>query len=857
MNSIRVSELAKELGMTSKEVIEKFGEVDIIVKSHSNTVTPTQIRKLKEHLGLVPKKSNSKPKAFVVKKSKAPATEEATTSKKEESKEDALKIERVEKAKPVSRIEVVRKAPQPKVVEKKVEKTEEVKAEKPEIKKAEKPAVRIERTKIEYPKNQSRIEIVRRAPQKPVKKEGEKTDRPERGDKKPFNKGGHEKKLVERRIIPQEIYEGKSNSTGGKKKVDSKKKDKDFNSKKEDQEMISLEKAAAQKHKKKSHKEEALAEVKQIVVNQPMTISELADKIHKSPAEIVKFLMFQGVMATVNQLIDVETIKKVCAEYELEVLEEDIEAFMEEELEKEQKQKALTEVDKKLLKKRAPVVSIMGHVDHGKTTLLDSIRASKHKIVATEVGGITQSIAANTVYLDNKHEKKIVFVDTPGHEAFTEMRARGAKATDIAILVVAADDGIMPQTIEAINHAKAAEVPIIVAVNKCDKPGANPDRVLQQLTEHGLVPEAWGGETITVNVSALQGTGIDELLEYILLVADLEDLKANPKAEASGVVIEANLDKGKGPVATLLVQNGTLRTGNCIVVGTACGRVRALLSDSGERIVKAEPSTPVEVLGLTEVPNAGDFFEVVKNEKEMKAIVDKRKEKERNNRLDAMLPAHMRRESGDAEGDIPQLNLIIKANTHGSAEAVAQAIAQFESKEIVTKIIHVGVGDISEADVMLASASNALILGFTVKEDANALAAAEREGVTIKKYDIIYQILEDIEKTMISLLSPEVKEVVTGQVEIRQIFTIGKIQKIAGCYVTEGKINRNDTATIYRDGKEIFKGAVDQLKRFKDDVKEVAQGFECGLSFVKFNDIQEGDIVKFTTEQQIERSELE
>ena len=856
MNSIRVSELAKELGMTSKEVIEKFGEVDIIVKSHSNTVTPTQIRKLKEHLGLVPKKSNSKPKAFVVKKSKAPATEEATASKKEESKEEVLKVERVEKAKPVSRIEVVRKAPQTKTVEK-VEKTEEVKAEKPEIKKAEKPAVRIERTKIEYPKNQSRIEIVRRAPQKPIKKEGEKTDRPERGDKKPFNKGGHEKKLVERRIIPQEIYEGKSNSTGGKKKVDSKKKDKDFNSKKEDQEMISLEKAAAQKHKKKSHKEEALAEVKQIVVNQPMTISELADKIHKSPAEIVKFLMFQGVMATVNQLIDVETIKKVCAEYELEVLEEDIEAFMEEELEKEQKQKALTEVDKKLLKKRAPVVSIMGHVDHGKTTLLDSIRASKHKIVATEVGGITQSIGAYTVYLDNKHEKKIVFVDTPGHEAFTEMRARGAKATDIAILVVAADDGIMPQTIEAINHAKAAEVPIIVAVNKCDKPGANPDRVLQQLTEHGLVPEAWGGETITVNVSALQGTGIDELLEYILLVADLEDLKANPKAEASGVVIEANLDKGKGPVATLLVQNGTLRTGNCIVVGTACGRVRALLSDSGERIVKAEPSTPVEVLGLTEVPNAGDFFEVVKNEKEMKAIVDKRKEKERNNRLDAMLPAHMRRESGDAEGDIPQLNLIIKANTHGSAEAVAQAIAQFESKEIVTKIIHVGVGDISEADVMLASASNALILGFTVKEDANALAAAEREGVTIKKYDIIYQILEDIEKTMISLLSPEVKEVVTGQVEIRQIFTIGKIQKIAGCYVTEGKINRNDTATIYRDGKEIFKGAVDQLKRFKDDVKEVAQGFECGLSFVKFNDIQEGDIVKFTTEQQIERSELE
>ena len=587
-----------------------------------------------------------------------------------------------------------------------------------------------------------------------------------------------------------------------------------------------------------------------------MPISELADKIQKTPAEIVKFLMFQGIMATVNQLIDVDVIKKVCAEYELEVLDEDLDAYMEEELEKEEKVKKLTEVDKKLLKKRAPVVSIMGHVDHGKTTLLDSIRASKHKIVATEVGGITQSIGAYTVYLDNNKEKKIVFVDTPGHEAFTEMRARGAKATDIAILVVAADDGIMPQTIEAINHAKAADVPIIVAVNKIDKPDANPDRVLQQLTEHGLVPEEWGGDTIIVKVSALQGTGIDELLEYILLVADVQDLKANPKAEASGVVIEANLDKGKGPVATLLVQNGTLRVGNCIVVGTACGRVRALLSDSGERIQKAEPSTPVEILGLTEVPQAGDYFEVVQNEKEMKAIVQQRKEKERNKRLDAMLPAHVRREAAAGEDDIPQLNLIIKANTNGSAEAVSQAIAQLESNEIKTKIIHVGVGDISEADVMLASASNALILGFTVKEDANALAAAEKEGVTIKKYDIIYQILEDIEKTMLSLLQPEIKQVELGKAEVRQVFTIGKTTRIAGCYVTEGKIVRSKDAVLIRDGKEIFRGAIDQLKRFKDDVKEVAQGFECGISFSRWNDIEVGDIIEVSTKEEIERSSL-
>ena len=845
MDSLRVSELAKELGKTSKEVLEKFAEIGIMVKSHSNTVTPVQIRKLKEHLGLLPKKDTQK-KAFVVKKSKTPVEETVHEEKKMTPKPSVPQIERVERVQKVQKVEHVNKVES---VSKPVQ--EEKKEEPPVIKKAEKPAVRIERTKIEY-KTPSRIEIVRKAPPK-GQNDGDRNKDTKPVDKKPFNKGG-DKKLVERRIIPQEIYEGKG---GPSRRKDNKKKEKDFNSKKEDQEMISLEKAAAQKHKKKIHKEEAVEEVKSLVVNEPMTIQELADKIQKTPAEIVKFLMFQGVMATVNQLIDVETIKKVCAEYELEVLEEDFDAFIEEEMEKEQKQKALTEVDKKLLKKRAPVVSIMGHVDHGKTTLLDSIRASKHKIVATEVGGITQSIGAYTVYLDNKHEKKIVFVDTPGHEAFTEMRARGAKATDIAILVVAADDGIMPQTIEAINHAKAADVPIIVAVNKCDKPGANPDRVLQQLTEHGLVPEAWGGETITVNVSALMGDGIDELLEYILLVAEVQDLRANPKAEASGVVIEANLDKGKGPVATLLVQNGTLRAGNCVVVGTACGRVRALLSDSGERIVKAEPSTPVEILGLTEVPNAGDYFEVVQNEKEMKAIVDKRKEKERNKRLEAMLPAHMRREaSAGAEDDVPHLNLIIKANTHGSAEAVSQAIAQFESKEIVTKIIHVGVGDISEADVMLASASNALILGFTVKEDSNALAAAEKEGVTIKKYDIIYQILEDIEHTMISLLSPDVKEVQTGQVEVRQIFTIGKVQKIAGCYVTEGKINRNDTATIYRDGKEIFKGAIDQLKRFKDDVKEVAQGFECGLSFVKFNDIAEGDIVKFTTTEEIEKTEL-
>lgn len=822
MDNIRVSELAKELGLTSKEVIEKFAQISINVKSHSNTVTPLQVSKLKDFIADGSKLPSKKPKAFIVKKAKV-KTEEPVVEKQEvsksEPKEEVKKVEKhaapkpgievIKPAAPKSRLEIVKKAP---------------------IKRVE-------------------IEKVKRPQQNNVDK------KPENAEKKPFNKdkGDKVKKPIERHIIPQDIYENKGFS---KKKGDNKKKTKDFNSKKEEQERISLEKAAAQHHKKKVQKEEEVEKVTSIVVNKAMTISELADKIKKTPAEIVKFLMFQGVMATVNQLIDVDVIKKVCAEYELEVLDEDLDAYIEEELQKEEQKKVLTEVDKKLLKRRAPVVSIMGHVDHGKTTLLDSIRASKHKIVSTEVGGITQSIGAYTVYLDNNKEKKIVFVDTPGHEAFTEMRARGAKATDIAILVVAADDGIMPQTIEAINHAKAADVPIIVAVNKIDKPGADPDRVLQQLTEHGLIPEEWGGDTITVKVSALQGTGIDELLEYIWLLADIKDLKANPKAEASGVVIEANLDKGKGPVATLLVQNGTLRAGNCVVVGTACGRIRALLSDSGERIQKAEPSTPVEILGLSEVPQAGEYFEVVQNEKEMKKIIAERQEKERDKRLDAMLPAHIRKEAVAGDDNIPQLNLIIKANTHGSAEAVSQAIAQLESKEISTKIIHVGVGEISEADVMLAAASGAIILGFTVKEDSNALVAADREGVVIKKYDIIYQILEDIEKTMISLLSPELKVVSVAKAEIRQVFTIGKTIKIAGCYVTEGKINRSNTAIIRRNGKEIFKGNIDQLKRFKDDVKEVAQGFECGISFVKFNDIEEGDIIEFTKTEEVERSEL-
>lgn len=819
-DTIRVYDLAKELNLPNKDVIEMLDKkLGVKVKSHSSAVSELQAKKLKELVKEPKVEQAKKPKAFIVKKAK-PKAEEAP---KEEEKKPEPEVKPVEKVK-LGKVEPALPAPAPRL---KLGKIEPVLPQRPP--KQERPA---------RPQSKDAVKKDVKTDRKPeLKKEGAPSQRPE-------------KKPIQRHIIPQEIYDSKNSS----KKKGGKKQEKSYRSKEEEQERISLEKANAQKHKKRSHAEEAVEEIKSVVINQPLTVGELSEKINKASAEIVKFLMMQGILATVNQVIDVPTAKKVCENFEIEVQEEDLEAFIEEEMQKEEEAKELAAIDPKLLKRRAPVISIMGHVDHGKTTLLDSIRASKHKIVSTEVGGITQSIGAYTVYLNNK---KIVFIDTPGHEAFTEMRARGAKATDIAILVVAADDGIMPQTIEAINHAKAAEVPIIVAVNKCDKPDANPDKIMQQLTEHGLVPEEWGGDTVCVKVSALQGQGIDELLEYILLIAEVQDLKANPDAPASGVVIEANLDKGKGPVATLLVQNGTLKTGQCVVVGNVCGKVRALLSDAGERVKKASPSTPVEILGLTEVPQAGDKFEVVENEKAMRAIVAERKEKERNSRLEAMLPTHIRNEVvGEGDDGFQHLNLIIKANTNGSAEALSQAIGQFKSNEIIIKLIHVGVGDISEADVMLAAASNAIILGFTVKEDNNAEIAAAREGVTIKKFDIIYQILEDLEKTMLSLLQPEIKEVELGKAEVRQVFTVGKTGRIAGCYVTEGKIFRNKTAKVVRNGEVIFTGTIDQLKRFKDDVKEVATGFECGISFAKFNDIQEGDIIEVSTTEEVERQAL-
>ena len=869
----RVYELAKEYSMSNKDFIEYLEKkLDIKVKSHSSTLMPSQVEKIKQ--SFEKKKEDQpqkKPKAFIIKKAKTTTDTQALEQEKSEDdvsdKAENKQPEQTNEFKPDNQPNEEIKQPQIPQIRSLLEynNRNSQKRRQEMLQNKQKEAGRSVVKKDSKPNPNYR--------QKPQNENQLKNESKEKQDKKQaFDKNKNEerkqesskekttqlnKKPIRHHVISQEIYETKSSTNPAFKKKGPKDKKKQYKNKDEEQELISLEKTISQKHKKKTKDTNEEAVITQVVINEPITVGELAEKIKKTPAEIVKYLMMQGILSTVNEVISVETQKKICESFGLETLDEDLDSYIEQELEKEAKEKAIKETDESLLEHRAPVVSIMGHVDHGKTTLLDSIRASKHKIVATEVGGITQSIGAYTVYLEDKEEKKIVFIDTPGHEAFTEMRARGAKATDIAILVVAADDGIMPQTIEAINHAKAAEVPIIVAVNKIDKAGADPDKIMQQLTEYGLVPEEWGGDTICVKVSALQGKGIDELLEYILLVAEIQNLRANKSAMASGVIIEAKLDKGKGPVATMLVQNGTLHTGDCFVAGSVCGKVRALLSDSGERIKEAGPSTPVEILGLTEVPQAGDTFEAVENEKVMRAICQERKEKERNTKLESMKPAHIRNEQvGNSDDNIKHLNLIIKANTHGAAEAVSQGVSQLESKEIITKIIHVGVGDISEADVMLASASNAIILGFTVKEDINAQLAAEREGVTIKKYNIIYQVLEDLEQTMLNLLKPEIKEVALGQAEVRQVFTIGKTTKIAGCYVTEGKIARNKTAVVTRNGAEIFKGQIAQLKRFKDDVKEVAQGFECGVSFDKFNDLEEGDIIKVFTTEEIERQVL-
>ena len=583
-----------------------------------------------------------------------------------------------------------------------------------------------------------------------------------------------------------------------------------------------------------------------ILVKDGMTVGELSEVLSIGSTELIKKLFMElKIMANINQSLTLEQIELIAMDYgkeiqeEVEINKEDLDLYFE------------VEDAEKDLKERAPIVTIMGHVDHGKTTLLDTIRNSR--VTAGEAGGITQHIGA---YQVRAKDKKITFLDTPGHAAFTTMRARGAKITDVTILVVAADDGVMPQTIEAINHAKAAEVPIIVAVNKMDKPQANPDRVMNELVEYGLISEEWGGDTIFVPISALKGEGIDELLENILLVTEMQELKANPNRLALGTVIEAKLDKGRGAVATLLVQNGSLNVGDPLVVGNTFGRVRAMINDRSKNIQTAKPSTPVEITGLQDVPNAGDRFVVFGDEKTARQIGEKRQQQyiETTRQANSAVSLDTLFEQMK-QGEMKDLNIIIKADVQGSVEALAMSLAKIDVEGVNVRIIHTGVGAINESDITLAVASNAVVIGFNVRPDNNAKQMAQTEQVDIRLHSIIYKVIEEIEAAMTGLLDPEFVEKVIGLAEVRQVYKVSKIGTIAGAYVTEGKVSRDGKVRVIRDSVVIYEGEIDTLRRFKDDVKEVQSGYECGMTVENFNDIKEGDVFEVYIMEEVKKQE--
>ncbi|MCD8914687.1 translation initiation factor IF-2 [Staphylococcus simulans] len=632
----------------------------------------------------------------------------------------------------------------------------------------------------------------------------------------------------------------KNNNNSGNAKKNNKKGNKNQNNKNNHKNN----KNKRNNNQKQAPKPEPVKEIpEKITYLEGITVGELADKMNIESSSIVKKLFLLGIMANINQSLDDETIELIADDYGVEVEkevvidEEDLDIYFDDE-----------EEDPDAVERPA-VVTIMGHVDHGKTTLLDSIRNTH--VTEGEAGGITQHIGAYQITNDGK---KITFLDTPGHAAFTTMRARGAQVTDITVLVVAADDGVMPQTIEAINHAKEADVPIIVAVNKVDKPTANPDRVMQELTEHGLFPEDWGGDTIFVPLSALSGDGIEDLLEMIVLVSEVQELKANPDKRAVGTVIEAELDKSRGPAASLLVQNGTLHVGDAIVVGNTFGRVRAMVNDLGKRIKSAGPSTPVEITGINDVPQAGDRFVTFSDEKQARRIGEARHEESilqqrqesKNVTLDNLFEQMK-------QGEMKDLNVIIKGDVQGSVEALAASLMKIDVEGVNVRIIHTAVGAINESDVTLANASNGIIIGFNVRPDAGAKRAAEQENVDLRLHRVIYNVIEEIESAMKGMLDPEYEEKVIGQAEVRQTFKVSKVGTIAGCYVTDGKITRNAGVRVIRDGIVTFEGQLDTLKRYKDDVKEVAQGYECGITIEKYNDLKVDDIIEAYEMVEIER----
>ena len=726
-------------------------------------------------------------------------------------------------------------ASQPKAEEKKPEKKQEAAPKAEAEKKPEKPAAPAQKRNEGKQPHQDKKPV--QQPQQAKQPEQQPKKKDKTGPLQARTKG--EKRTIDTRadnvqlekyneryenIVPVNKSEGIQDSSVRKQKLNQKSKQyrkQGGNQRRRETEAERLKRIAAERASRQIS----------ITVPDEITVGDLAMKLKMTAAEVIKKLFALGQMATINDILDYDTAEIVASELGAKVTKEIVVTI-------EDRIIDATEDDDADLQPRNPVVVVMGHVDHGKTSLLDAIRHTS--VTSTEAGGITQHIGA---YRVKANGELITFLDTPGHAAFTSMRARGAQATDIAVLVVAADDGIMPQTIEAINHAKAAGVTIIVAMNKMDKPDVYPDRIKQQLTEYELIPEEWGGDTICVPVSAHTKMGIDELLESILLVAEMKELKANPNRAAKGIVIEARLDKGRGPIATLLVQNGTLRSGDIIVAGTAVGRVRAMVDEHGKNVKEAGPSCPVEIMGLAEAPQAGDVFDAVSDERLARELVEQRKQKIKDEQFNSVQKVTLDNLFSSLQaGEVKDLNVIVKADVQGSAEAVKQNLEKLSNDEVRVRVIHNGVGAVSESDVMLANASNAIIVGFNVRPDPAAQANAERDGVEMRMYRIIYDCIEEIEAAMKGMLAPKTREVVQGRVEVRNVISISSVGNVAGCYVLDGKVTRASKIRVVRDGIVIAEDEMGSLKRFKDDVKEVVQGYECGIVLTKFNDIKLGDI---------------
>jgi translation initiation factor IF-2 len=804
----RVHEVAKDFGLTSKDITKILSEYATAPKNHMQALTDQELNLIFDYITLNNQVENIESvfeaalQAVQSDASKSSKTTKQTTHSEtskgvepatsSDSKKDQVSKKQTQVQKPPQKPQPDRKKPA---------------TQKQEPQKSSKPS----------PSPQSGVSIQTEPPTTTKKREVRIIDT--RGAE--INLSKYDDKIEQ--LVPEHAQK----VTGGKqriKKASEVRGRAQISQKRRQEEQEKIRRLAMERQKKQQLK---------VLIPDEISVGELASRLKKTGAEVVKCLMKLGTMASLSQIIDYDTAALVAMEFNAKV-EREVHITIEERLIDES-------VDKEEdLKPRSPVIVVMGHVDHGKTSLLDYIRRSN--VTAGEAGGITQHIGAYTV---DYNDSTITFLDTPGHAAFTSMRARGANITDIAILVVAADDGIMPQTIEAINHAKSAEVPIIVAVNKIDKPTANPDRIMQQLTEHGLVPEEWGGDTIVCKVSALTGEGIDNLLEMLLLTAEMRELKANPDRRALGTVIEARLDKSRGPVATILVQNGTLNQGDVVIAGKSVGRVRIMTDYKGKRIKTAGPSTPVEITGLSEVPDAGDHFNAVEDERMARQLVEERKNKEREEQarrttkvtLDDLF-AQIK------EGEIKDLNIIIKADVQGTAEALKASLEKLSNEEVRVRVIHTGVGAVSESDILLASAADAIVIGFNVRPDNTAAESAKRAGVDIRLYRIIYEAIEEVQSAMKGLLAPKYKEELLGQAQVRQVFRASNIGTIAGSYVQTGKIVRGSSVRVVRDGIVIYEGAISSLKRFKDDMREVAANYECGISIEGFTDIKEGDILE-------------